>query len=192
MTICLFWNLCWNRPTNQPRYRIQEGLWPNHKQKNWMLEIRFRNSWKVKFLVLVTIPFSSFSILTSLVSRRFLLFLYSIICMNIFCCIGLLPPEPKILAQAPWPGKVLWSVGQPPQPASPPDKVGIKKPNICNLKYQLYGSRKKCGSTLLCFRIIQITTPMISNASFRTLLLPVLISLTLKARGAVNFSFSVV
>ena len=28
---CLFWNLCWDQPTNPPRYRLQEGSWPNHK-----------------------------------------------------------------------------------------------------------------------------------------------------------------
>ena len=30
---CLFWNLCWDRPPDQPRYRLQDGSLPNHKNK---------------------------------------------------------------------------------------------------------------------------------------------------------------
>ena len=30
---CLFWNLCWDWPTDRPRYRLQDGSSPNHKKE---------------------------------------------------------------------------------------------------------------------------------------------------------------
>ena len=29
----LFWNLCWDQPTDRPRYRLQDGSWPNHNNQ---------------------------------------------------------------------------------------------------------------------------------------------------------------
>ena len=43
--------LCWNQPTNQPRYRLQDGLWPNHKKwglrQCWVFIFGATSFWRV-------------------------------------------------------------------------------------------------------------------------------------------------
>ena len=145
-----------------------------------MLEIRSPNSWKVSFLVLLTNPFPSISILTSLISKRFLLFfifyhLYEYSLLYWFASSRTTTISSKwVYGSLTRNGLMECGTDCPSTWLSRNEKSQIPK-------YHLFGSRKKCSSTLLCFRIIWIITPMRSNTSFRILLHPVPIPLTLKA-----------
>ena len=137
-----------------------------------MLEIRSPNSWKVSFLVLLTNPFPSISILTSLISKRFLLFfifyhLYEYSLLYWFASSRTTTISSKwVYGSLTRNGLMECGTDCPSTWLSRNEKSQIPK-------YHLFGSRKKCSSTLLCFRIIWIITPMRSNTSFRILLHPV-------------------
>ena len=57
---CLFWNLCWNQPTNQPRYRLHDGSWPNHKKSLFSLFLKPSLNDPCKLFANISFPILTF------------------------------------------------------------------------------------------------------------------------------------